>query len=243
MLLRAPLIVDLNFQTSEVLRGAGCNTVAFMPGYIDHTPYTVSCSDISDIGLVSGYGFAAEPYDWKKRDDLDDRPIDVLFVGARPPHRDEALARLGNLGNDYRFVCVYRAATRPFTASEPNGAASERNWVLSQRSKIVLNLHRDWIGYFEWSRIVLRGIWQGACVVSDRGLANPVFESGVHYLEESQRHLPELIRWLLSTEDGRRRMDAIRRAGYQRAKTWGSMRVALVPVLDAFETLLGLSAG
>jgi hypothetical protein len=242
MLLKASLVIDISFQGSRLLRGAGCDAVAFTPGYMESTPYTVPCLDVSDIGLVRGYGFAAEPYDWKKRDRLGDRPIDVLFVGARTEYRDETLARLGNIAEGCRFLCAYRAATQPFTAADPNGPAGERNWALSQRAKIVLNLHRDWIGCFEWSRIVLRGIWQGACVVSDRGLPNPVFEAGTHYLEESPRHLPELIRWLLATEEGKRRIDATRRAGYRRAKTAGAMQVALVPMLDAFEKLLGPSA-
>jgi hypothetical protein len=129
---------------------------------------------------------------------------------------------------------------KPFTAAEANGAAAENNWALSQRAKIALNLHRDWTGYFEWSRMVLRGFWQGACVVSDRGLSNPIFDSGVHYLEESPRHLFELVNWLLSTEDGRAKLETTARLGYERATTLGTMQVALAPVLEAFCGLLRL---
>ena len=43
--------------------------------------------------------------------------------------------------------------------------------------------------------MVLQGFWQGACVVSDPGLPNPIFEPGVHYFEESLRNIGELLRW------------------------------------------------
>lgn len=240
LLLQAPLILDINFHTAQILQKSAHAAVFFMPGHLQQSPYTQPVSDISHIELVRGYRFSKEIYDWRERDSLDDRSIDVLFTGARTPHRDRSLGYLDSIADVCRFVCVYRDAAKPFTAGDPKGAASEANWALSQRAKIVLNLHRDWIGYFEWSRMVLRGIWQGACVVTDRGLPNPVFEAGVHYLEESPRHLGELIKWLLLTEEGREKLDSTRRAGFQRALTCGSMRVGLAPVLDAFERLLDL---
>jgi hypothetical protein len=100
-----------------------------------------------------------------------------------------------------------------------------------------LNIHRDWLGYFEWSRVVLQGIWQGACVVSDPGLPDPTFEAGVHFLAEDTRHMRELIEWLLGSEDGRAKLDATRRAGFEHARTLGSMRITLRPVLRALENL------
>ena len=149
-----------------------------------------------------------------------------------------ALSRLQDLADAHRFWCIYRKPSAPFT--EQSEAASECGWALAQRAKIVLNIHRDWLGYFEWSRIVLQGFWQGACVVSDPGLPNPLFEPGVHYFEEDLRHLGELARWLLESEDGRDKLDRTRRAGYERARTLGSMSVALAPVLEAFSGLLRL---
>jgi hypothetical protein len=101
-------------------------------------------------------------------------------------------------------------------------------------------MHRDWLGYFEWSRMVLQGFWQGACVVSEPNLPNPIFQAGQHYLEENLRHIPELIRWLLSTTEGRRKLDDTRVQGYQQSRGLGEMRVALAPVLLAFRQVLGL---
>jgi hypothetical protein len=238
LLLQAPLVLDISFHTAMILRRAGCEVVHFMPGHLPTARYAQPCVDVSGIPLVKGYAFARQPYDWLDDNRLEARPIDILFIGARAPRRDKALVRLQDLTDQHRFMCVYWSPSVPFTGQ--SDAAAEQSWSLSQRAKIVLNLHRDWIGYFEWPRMVMRGFWQGACVVSDPGLSNPIFEPGVHYLEENLRHIGELIRWLLETDEGRGKLDRTRMAGYERARSLGSMRVALMPVLESFATLLRL---
>jgi hypothetical protein len=238
LLLRAPLVLDLNFQSAEILRRAGCNVVHFMPGHLPTSPYGRPYVDVSGIELVKGYPFARQRYDWLERNELGDRPIDLLFVGSSAPRRDNALARLRDLADEYRFLCVYTRQDAPLTSRNYRSTSSEINCALAQRAKIVLNIHRDWLGYFEWSRTVMQGFWQGACVLSDPGLRNPIFEPGVHYLEESVRHIGELARWLLATTEGRETLETTRTAGYRRATVLGSMRVALAPVLNSLKRLL-----
>jgi tetratricopeptide (TPR) repeat protein len=240
LLLNSPLILDINFQSAAILRRAGCNVVHFMPGYLPTSPYVQPCVDISDIELVKGYDFAYQPYNWLESEDLDDRPIDILFVGSSVPRRDKVLARLQELSDRYRFVCVYTRQDIPLTDGNYRSTSTRINCALAQRAKIVLNIHRDWLGYFEWSRMVLQGFWQGACVVSEPNLPDPIYVAGEHYFEENVRHIGELIRWLLSTEDGRRTLDETRTRGYQQARGLGSMEVALAPVLDAFRQMVFL---
>jgi tetratricopeptide (TPR) repeat protein len=238
LLLSSSLVLDINFQSAAILRQAGCNVVHFQPGYLPTVPYVQPYVDISDVELVKGYDFAYQAYNWRERDDLDDRPIDILFVGSSVPRRDKALARLQELSDTFRFLCIYVRSDRPLTIRNYRHASSQIGCAIAQRAKIVLNIHRDWLGYFEWSRMVLQGIWQGACVVSEPNLPNPIFEAGEHYLEESGRHIGELIRWLLSTTEGRLKLNETRIRGYQQARGLGSMAVALAPVLDAFQQML-----
>src|SRR4029077_19392887 len=61
MLLRAPLVLDINFQSAEILRGAGCNFVHFMPGFIPQTSYTQAYAGVSSLDLLRGYDFARRP--------------------------------------------------------------------------------------------------------------------------------------------------------------------------------------
>ena len=102
----------------------------------------------------------------------------------------------------------------------------------------MLNIYRDWVGYFDFSRAVQYGFWQGAAVVTDPSLPHPIFQPNVHFLQESTRHMGELIRWLLETADGRRKLDETRLAAFSRSTGLGNMNVSLAPVLAAFKTLL-----
>ncbi len=213
-----------------------------MPGYIPQTPYVQACTDVSHIDLLKGYEFARREYNWLERDALEDRPIDVLFIGTSLPRRNQTLSRLQGISDAHRFICVCPPEQAPMTARSHQTASTEISCALGQRAKIVLNIHRDWLGYFEWGRMVLHGFWQGACVVSDPCLEHPIFKPGEHYLEESTRHLGELLRWLLETQDGRQALNRVRIAGHRTAVTLGSMRVALEPALQAFVTLLSRAA-
>lgn len=238
LLLMAPLVIDINFQSAEILRQLGCQSAHFLPGHLPAAPFTMPVEDVSDITLAQGYGWARRPFNWMQQDALDDRPIDILFIGASSPRRDKALNALLELTDQYRFLCVYKPTGTPLTAKNQLASSGRINCALAQRSKIVLNIYRDWLGYFDWSRIVQMGFWQGACVVSDPGLAHPIYQPGVHFQEEPVRHLGELTRWLLETPDGRATLDSTRRAGTARARALGAMPVALAPVLDRLRTLL-----
>jgi hypothetical protein len=239
-LLRAALVLDINFQSSEILRRVGCNAIHVMPGYVPQAVYSQPCRDVSNIELLKGYEFGCDEYNWRDRDLLEDRPIDLLFIGTSLPRRDRALHRLLGIADAHRFICVTTPEQAPKTAHNHRTTSTEINCALGQRAKIVLNIHRDWLGYFEWSRMVLQGFWQGACVVSDPCLSHPIFKPGIHYLEESTRHIGELIRWLLETRDGQEELNRIRSAGHRTAATLGSMRVALEPALEAFVALLSV---
>ena len=238
LLLAAPLVMDINFQTTEILRRAGCRAVHFMPGHMLNSPHCQPCIDVSDIGLLKGYPFRHQPFNWLEQNRLADRPIDILFIGSAADRRDRILPRLQYLCDKFRFMCVYTRQDAPLTQLNNRATSTEINCALAQRAKIVLNIHRDWLGYFEWSRMVLQGFWQGACVVGDPGLRNPIFVPGVHYLEEHARNIGEMICWLLETGEGSQKLDETRRAAYEHASTLGSMRVSLAPVLGSFSELL-----
>lgn len=238
MMLKAPLVLDINFQTAAILRRIGFFAVHFMPGYLPSLTAAQPIEDVSDVDLVRGYSFARERHNWLENDSLDTRPIDILFIGAGSPRRDKTLARLLDLTDEFRFLCVYRQLSKPLTARQETTTSARINRALGQRAKIVLNIYRDWVGYFDFSRAVQYGFWQGAAVVTDPSLPHPIFQPNVHFLQESTRHMGELIRWLLETADGRRKLDETRLAAFSRSTGLGNMNVSLAPVLAAFKTLL-----
>jgi hypothetical protein len=234
LLLHAPLVLDINFQSAVLLRSMGINAVHYMPVYFEGCRYTSYQEDLSHIDLVRGYGFSRSKSGSPRPKSLSERPIDILFVGSGCDRRTKALQSLRNLTDKYRFLCVYTRQNAPLNAVHYRTTSPEINCALAQRAKIVLNIHRDWIGYFEWSRIVMQGFWQGACVVSDPSLPNPLFTPGEHLLEESPRHMAELLDWLLGNAEGLQKMEAIAKAGFKRATDSAARAALLVPMLEAF---------
>ena len=234
-LIQAPLVLDINFQTAILLRQLGCNSIHYMPPYLPACPYTIPQLEVSQIDHVRGYNFSRNSFDWTQHPGLAERPIDILFVGTGSERRLKAIERLRGLADKYRFLCVYTHQSSPL--NDTNGQTRKLGLrdahALAQRSKIVLNVHRDWIGYFEWPRMVMQGFWQGACVVSDPCFPDPVFTSGVHFLEEATRHLPELLDWLLGTPDGQTKMNEIAAAGYGRAVSPAVKVAMLAPMMTA----------
>jgi hypothetical protein len=236
-LLDAPLVLDINFHSAFLLRKMGCNAIHYMPPYLPECRYTSPQLDVSQIDVIRGYEFSRRRYDWTEQSDLSDRPIDILFIGTGCERRLSAIERIRELTDEYRFVCIYTQQSSPLNGENYRTTSPEINCALAQRSKVVLNLHRDWIGYFEWSRMVMQGFWQGACVVSDPGLSDPLFDSGRHFLEENVRHIPDLLRWLLGTPDGQAKMNQVGAAAHDRARSSAARAGMLLPMLKALNEI------
>jgi glycosyltransferase involved in cell wall biosynthesis len=243
-LIRAPLVLDINFQSAILLRQLGRNSIHYMPPYLPACPYTIPELDASQIEHLRGYVFSRRAFDWTQHPGLAERPIDILFIGTGSERRLKAIESLRELTDKYRFVCIYTHQTSPLNeASKQTRNVGLRNpRALAQRSKIILNVHRDWVGYFEWPRMVMQGFWQGACVVSDPCFPDPFFISGTHFLEEATRHLPELLHWLLGTPDGRSKMNEIAAAGHRRAISHEARAAMLAPMLTALHEVVGGAA-
>jgi hypothetical protein len=240
LLLDAPLILDINFQSAELFRQMGCNAVHYMPAYLADCPYTRPQVDVSQIEIVRGYEFSRSEFNWTDHRDISTRPIDILFIGTGSPRRRRAIEQLRELGDKHRFVCIYTHQTAPLTYRSYRTTSTEINCALAQRSKITVNIHRDWIGYFEWSRMVLQGFWQGTCVVSDPSLPNPCFRVGEHFFEENVRHVPELLRWLLDTSEGNAKMQEASIAAYNQARSTTTRATTLLQLLSSLRAVLNI---
>ena len=140
---------------------------------------------------------------------LSSRSIDVSFFGAISPHRERFFSRTARFFADLQTVIYCR---RKETVLRADGGVDllEAARHVGFHSKIVLNIHRDEFGFFEWHRIVRLGLATGAVVVSEPCLPHPVLKPNVHYFEESGRHIQNLVDWLLRTPDGRAAYDAVR---------------------------------
>jgi hypothetical protein len=99
----------------------------------------------------------------------------------------------------------------PVLEDGEEGALTRMASHVCGHARITLNLHRSPFSYFEWHRIVRLGMASGSVVVSDPCLPQDDFVPGEHYLEESRRQIPNLLRWLLESEAGEAEGERIRR--------------------------------
>jgi glycosyltransferase involved in cell wall biosynthesis len=141
---------------------------------------------------------------------LADRPLDVCFNGVLTQHREKFFARNAWFFAGLRCALFMPTPRIPISARVASSLSAHDATALSQRSKILLNIHRSEMPYFEWHRLVVRGIWQKTLVVSDPSRRVPGFEPGVHYIECTLEEMPRKIEWLLRTDAGRAEAEAIR---------------------------------
>ncbi len=141
------------------------------------------------------------------------RPLDIAFFGGHTPDREAWHARnTAFLASYNTFFYDRRQGDGPLRAGTPDGALSALASHVCGHSKLLLNLHRDEFGYFEWHRIVRLGMASGCVVVSEPCPPHPVLLPGVHFFAAAARQIPDLIEWLLRSEDGRQRAQEVQEA-------------------------------
>lgn len=214
-------VIDLNFQTQSFFREAGLPSLFYFPGY-DFTAASKS-NTVPDHPLVRALPKTVVSYD-ESTDIWAERPLDLAFVGAESPLREEFLAQSAAYFSSLSCFIYYVRARRLPLVVEDQDTRPALNQFIGRRSKIVLNIHQTEVGYFEWHRMVMQGVWQKALVISNPCLPHPLFKPGLHYLEEIPRRIPKLIQWLLETPRGRLTAERIRHEAFAALVEQASMR-------------------
>lgn len=145
------------------------------------------------------------------------RALDVAFFGASTPQRDAFFARNAPFFAAHEcFLYCRQPRHGPMRANSDDEVLARLARHVGGHARISLNLHRDAFGYFEWHRIVRLAMTMGSVVVSEPCLPHPGFRPGTHYFEAPSRLIPELLEWLLHTEDGRDAAERVRLAALHR---------------------------
>ena len=200
-------MLDICPQTASLFERLAMATLHVLPG-ARHRPHALTERD-RDHPLYGVLPLAA-------RSDIDPslpfaaRPIDISFFGTVQPAARRVLCPQRRLLRRLRDVQLQPA---PRSRADPergeDGALTRLAGHVSGHSKITLNIHREEFGYFEWHRMVRLGMCTGSLVVSDPCLPHPDFVANEHYLRDA-RHIPDLLEWLLKTEDGAREANRVR---------------------------------
>ncbi len=140
-----------------------------------------------------------------------DRPIDVTFMGGATARREAALGACGQVLTSRRAAFHLYETIRPHNREAELFLSGQRKWKHLAASKVLLNIHRDELGYFEWQRVI--GAMANGCVVlTEHSSGIEPLEPGVHFVSGKLAHLPFLIDALL--EDPAR-LASIRLAAYE----------------------------
>ena len=217
-LCQAELILDINVKSAAILQDLGL-PVQWLPlGYLeDYKPF-IGSEALPDLLAVR----SLSPQVRQKRPALDaplsERPIDIHFVGTLNPRREQFFASAASWLHQYR--CFLHIPNQGIPLIKGQGQALDTDSVigLSRRSKILLNIHRDELPYFEWHRIVFHGLWQNTLVVTEPCHDVPGLEPNVHFIACSLDEMEERIEWLLYSSEGIESAEKIRRAGHQALK-------------------------
>jgi hypothetical protein len=222
--LKAQVIFDMNFHTAAALRSLGFNA-RFLPlGYLGtfelYSAYN-SLPKLKSLASLSADVTSYQPSDFSR---LNERPIDILFVGAtafkqgvhRVTTRREMFfsryaGRFCKFHCFFHFVCV----DGPLIQGKNAELTTEAVIGLSQRSKILLNINSSEMPYFQWQRIVLHGMWQRALIVSEESYQMPGFIPGVHYYEGKLEDIPKAVEWFLQDPEGIEAAEKMRNAAFE----------------------------
>lgn len=208
-LLLARGVIDLSFQSAFLLKQCGIPamhlTFAGKPG-----EPCLTTGDANHPFLLSLPRAARESGDILAP--LSERCIDVSFFATSSHRRESFLSANGAFFSKYQTFLYYRrdALRGAIRDIESERSLNRLSQHISRHSKIALNIHRDDNQYFEWHRIVRVAMDSNALVVSEPCLPHPLFRAGIHYVEETRQALPERIRWLLETPDGKEEAERIR---------------------------------
>jgi len=220
VLLRARTVLDINFHTAAVLRELVQLDAHFLPlGYLPGFTAFDPAPRLPDLPALRSLPASVRAWDPSAHTTIAERPLDVIFLGSVSPRRARLFARMARgLSEFHAFLHLYSLAG-PLVQGSTAELTTEAVSGLAQRAKVMLNVHRDDVPYFEWQRVVLQAMWHGTVVATERSLGVPGFTAGEHYLEADAVDLPEVVTWLVRSSDGRRRAEEISVAARETLQT------------------------
>jgi len=230
-LLRAKAVADMNEQNASIFRKAGVRAVSVQPGYSPtFAPFAEPLLDRRSP-VFAALPKAAQDFTAVAAP-LARRPLDVLFLGTHSARRAKLLASYAEKFADLTAFIYYTKLQRPLAPAHNPMAASEVTAALLQRSKILLNIHRDEYTYLEWWRL-MQAFWHKTVVVTEPCFPHAVFKPGVHFFEESGRHAHHLVEWLARSSEGLANASEVRERAFKDLVEHASAKAAALTLLDA----------
>ena len=224
---RAPWILDINLQSAAILNQLGLATWFLPLGYVKGYAPLGQQKKLPATPAIESMRTPLTQTLPSRRAPLAERPIDVLFIGALSPRREDFFARHAAFFTNGRHFLHLTDMSKPLLPGQESVVGPEAFAALAQRSKILLNAHQGGAPYFEWQRMALYGFWQKTCVVTETAARIPGFIPGTHYFEADLERLPALMEWLLRDPQGQNAAEAARKTAFQALKKHYSLTAVL----------------
>jgi len=228
---QARVILDMNPQSAAVLRYLGI-PAHFLPlGHLENYRPMNSRTRLPDDPALAALPRQIRSLDTSEDLPLAERPVDIMFIGTLSERRQTLFARFAPSFHKYRCFFHISSPVLP-TAPTTDGMHVAAATGMSRVSKILLNIHRDEIPRFPWHRMVFQGFWQKTLVITEPCHEVPGFQPGVHYLSCDDSEMPQLIDWILNTEEGRDKAEQIRLQAFSTLSTQFVLRHHLRHLID-----------
>lgn len=194
----ADIVWDMNYQSAVTLR-ANHLVVYFLPlGYSSkyESKLNLSAPLARSLALLSLHRTVTE----QRPENYHERPIDILFVGTLSEKRKLFFAKQAAFFAQYECFIYLPDGNTPFLMHNDATIDFEQMSKLAQRSKIMINIHRDNNTYLEWQRIVNLGILQGCLVISESCDQTPALNIGLDYVDVPLELIPETCKYYLNNQ-------------------------------------------
>lgn len=205
-------VIDINVKSAAILQELGLPSYWLPLGNLDeYLPLvgTEKLQELPSLRCISESNRVIRPHILSP---LKERPIDIHFVGTSNLRREQFFVKSADWLNQYTCF-IHMQSNNEISKSRDHYLDSNTFVGLSRRSKILLNIHRDEIDYFEWHRLVFYGLWQNTLVVTEPCHKVPLLQEGIHYIACTIELMEEKIQWLLKTNEGQLEAEKIRSAG------------------------------
>jgi GT2 family glycosyltransferase len=203
-LARSPLVLDISPLGVRELRRRGLDAHHLALGYHDS-------------------------FDRWHGDERRERPIDVVFLGSLTPRREAVLASLAPALQSLRcrFVCF--EANRPARAGDPGFLTGAAKHELLASAKVLLNVHRNDVPYFESVR-ALEAVANGAVLVTEPSLDLAPLRAVDHVVTAPLDTLAATVHALVTDPDW---LGEVRRDAYAHLRDGHRLADNLAAVLPA----------
>lgn len=212
----------------------GTHYASVGPVVLDVSPYAVD--ELARRGLDATHLQLGYHPSWDRwgGDATRPRPTDLVFLGSMTHHRDRILSEAAPLLWDCNADIRLFEFPRPMNEPRTHFVASTAKWQLLAASRVLVNIHRSEVPYFEWVR-VLEAVVNGCLVVTESSTDYGPLVPGEHLIAAPSEFLGAYTASIMTDESLRVELAA---AAYDFVRTKLELKTLLEPICAHVEEAL-----